>query len=157
MDPRTIASLIQEGGRVVSGLLNSYGRRVVRPIMDRGETVDKQRVTLDETVGYQCREIAKELILLEGHLTQGCKINDKACDCCEKHPIKIEGLAQEASGMISNPIFGELVAWTRKIAPITTEDAAASGEHDQQYQGLAAEAREFRKAIMAKEVSHETV
>jgi hypothetical protein len=57
-----------------------------------------ERVTTEETVEYQKRELSKEILLLEKHLQQRCKIMGKACDCCEKHPIVIEALAQEALG-----------------------------------------------------------
>ena len=40
------------------------------------------KVTTEETIAYQKREIGKELLLLEKHLQQRCKIAGKACDCC---------------------------------------------------------------------------
>jgi hypothetical protein len=62
--------------------------------------------------------------------------------------------------MSPDPVFRDLAEWTRSIAPITTEAAAASGKYDEQYPKLAIEARNFRKAIMPdsfsnqKEVEH---
>lgn len=50
--------------------------------------------------------------------------------------------------MSADPVFRDLADWTRRIAPLTTEDAAASGKYDDQYPKLAIKAREFRKAIM---------
>ena len=106
------------------------------------------RVTTPETVEYQKRELGKEIMLLEKHLQQKCKIAGKACDCCEKHPIAIEALAQETLGITGDPLFGNIAAWAKEIAPITTEDASRSGEHDGEYPGLAVEARKWRKRLM---------
>jgi len=152
MNTQLLATLFQEGGRVISGLLQTYGIR--RPNAALSELKNKEleqesgRVTTDETIQYQKREIVKELSLLEGHLQQGCKINSKPCECCLKHPIKIEGLAQETVSMTPEPVFKELAEWARSIAPITTEAASASGKYDDEYPQLAIKAREFRKAIM---------
>jgi len=159
MDRQTLATLIQEGSRLVSGLMHTYGVR--RPKVElitpkiTGSGQDQERVTTDETVQYQRREIAKELILLEGHLQQGCRINSKPCNCCEKHPIKLEGLAQETAGMTPEPVFRELADWIKTISPMTSEAAAASGKYDAEYPGLAMRAREFRKAIMPVEMIKE--
>lgn len=107
-----------------------------------------QRVTTEETVEYQKRELGKELMLLEKHLQQKCKINGRACDCCEKHPIVIEGLAQETLGMTGDKLYEDVIAWAKKITPITTEEASRSGEYDNIYPGLAVEGRNIRKRIM---------
>jgi len=113
-------------------------------------------LTTDQTVHYQRRELAKELILLEGHLQQGCKIGGRACDCCEKHPLKIEGLAQETAGMSTDPIYEELAGWISNIAPMTSWEASASGRYDDEYPRLAMKAREFRKAIMPADMLQTT-
>ena len=108
-------------------------------------------LTTEETIRYQRREIGKELLLLEKHLQQGCKIDAKPCDCCLKHPTAIEALAQEALGMASDPVFDEVIEWTREISPMTTEAASASGKYDRNYPKLAIKARELRKAVMGTE------
>lgn len=159
-----LAAIFQEGGRVISGLLQTYGiRRSNVALAEPGYKEPEQgsgRVTTDETIQYQKKQIVKELTLLEGHLQEGCKINRKACDCCEKHPTKIEGLAQETAGMTPEPVFKELAEWAQEIAPITTEAAVASGKYDDEYPKLAIKARELRKAIMPignREVSKKEV
>ncbi len=106
------------------------------------------RVTTEETVEYQKRELGKEIMLLEKHLQQKCKINGRACDCCEKHPIVIEGLAQETLGMTGDKLYEDVIAWARKITPITTEAASRSGEYDNMYPKLAVEGRNIRKRIL---------
>jgi len=113
-------------------------------------------LTTDETIQYQRREIGKELLLLEKHLQQGCKIAGKggqvkACDCCTKHPLAIEALAQETLGMTPDLAFSELILWVRSIETKTTEAASASGQYDKEYPKLAIKARELRKAIIGTE------
>ncbi|GAJ24879.1 unnamed protein product, partial [marine sediment metagenome] len=47
------------------------------------------KVTTEETIAYQKRELGKELLLLEKHLREGCRIpptTGEPCDCCSpKH------------------------------------------------------------------------
>lgn len=145
-----MATLIQAGGKLITGLLQTYGIR--RPAPTISEEEAQSSITTEQTINYQKRELVKELLLLEGHLEQGCKIDGRACDCCAKHPIKIEGLALETSGMSKDPIFTKLAAWAQSISPMTGETASASGEYDKLYPQLAMEAREFRKAVMPEEV-----
>lgn len=105
-------------------------------------------VSTQETIDYQKRELGKEFLLLEKHLQQQCKINGKACDCCSKHPLVIEALSQEGLGLSGEAVFSEAAAWSRKIAPLTTEEASRSGQFDAQYPLLAIEARAIRKRLM---------
>jgi hypothetical protein len=152
MDTQVLATIIQEGGKLVTGFLQTYGihRRNPSPAVEPEQT--SIHLSTDEVVAYQKRELVKDLLLLESHLEQGCKINGKPCDCCAKHPLKIEGLALEASGMSKDPVFSKLAAWAQTISPMTGEAASASGEYDNEYPKLAMEAREFRKAMMTQEV-----
>ena len=151
MERRTWATIFQEGGKLLSALLRDFPLIRHTPALPKTAPVmveNKSAPTNDETVRYQKREIGKELLLLEKHLQQGCKIEGKPCDCCEKHPIAIEGLVQETLGMIKDPSLSKLVEWTRSVGPITTQASSASGEYDKKYPELAVEARQFRKAIM---------
>lgn len=108
----------------------------------------RSMVTDEETIAYQKRELSKEILLLEKHLQQKCKILNKACDCCSKHLLPIEGLAQEALGMTGDSLYSEVQSWVRSITPVTTTEASASGHYDEQYPQLAVEARALRKRIM---------
>ena len=47
-------------------------------------------ISNEETISYQKREVAKEMLLLEKHLQQKCKMLGKACDCCKKHLLPLE-------------------------------------------------------------------
>ena len=150
MDPQVVASVFREGGKLITSFLQSYGAHLGH---EHGisESKETKGLTTDETINYQKREIVKELLLLEGHLQQGCKIGGTACDCCTKHPITIEALAQETTGMTPEPVFREIAEWARSVGEITSEAASASGKHDEEYPKLAIKAREFRKAIMPTE------
>ncbi|MDP2734777.1 MAG: hypothetical protein Q8P12_01065 [bacterium] len=153
MKKDTLAALIQEGSRFLSEVMRTHPRQ--RPSSHQPASPPQAQkggsLTTEETVQYQRREIGKELLLLEKHLQQGCKIDSKACDCCFKHPVAIEALAQEALGMSADPAFSEVIKWTRQIAPKTTQAASASGEHDKEYPRLAIRARELRKSLMGTE------
>lgn len=158
MEKQIIAAIFEQGGRFLSGILQAYTiGRPRRPSVDLPSTQpeDDKRVTTDETIRYQQRQLAKELTLLEGHLVEGCRIDSKPCDCCEKHPIKIEGLAQETAGMTSEAVYRDIAQWAQDISPITTEAAAASGKYKDEYPKLAMQARAFRKAIMSPDIMKE--
>ena len=104
-----------------------------------------------ETIAYQDRELGKALLLMELHLQQRCKINGIPCDCCTKHPMAIEALAEEALGMTGNSQYSDITAWSRRVTPMTTTAASASGDYDELYPQLAQEARVFRKHLMGTE------
>lgn len=108
----------------------------------------RYNVSTAETMEYQDREIGKELLLLEKHLAQLCSINGKPCDCCEKHPMAIEALAQESLGISGARKYDEIVTWARSIAPLTTHAAAVSGEYREKYPEIAGQARMLRKKLM---------
>jgi len=95
MDKHTLATIIQEGSKIVSSLLNAYPLIKNSPslpsvkstqIKENGSTI-----STEDTIRYQRREISKELLLLEKHLQQGCKIDNKACDCCIVPGTKVYG------------------------------------------------------------------
>jgi len=152
MDKHTLATIIQEGSKIVSSLLNAY------PLIKNSSSLPSVKstqikengsvISTEDTIRYQRREISKELLLLEKHLQQGCKIDGKACDCCEKHPITIEALAQESMGMVNDPVFKDVAKWSRSITSKTTQEAAASGDYEDEYPRLAIKARELRKSVM---------
>lgn len=125
------------------------GKKIPQPaapvaVMERRDNP----VSTQETVDYQRREIAKEFFLLEKHLQQHCQIGGKPCDCCEKHPIIIEGLAQEVLGMENDPLYSEIIEWAREVSPMTTQTASESGKYYETYPQLAIAARTLRKRMM---------
>lgn len=113
------------------------------------------KVTSEETIAYQKREIAKELWQLEKHLAQGCRIPDKTgkripCDCCEKGSW-IAGLAYESipiaerAGQTSG-VFEKIASWSEALEPMVTVAAVEGGQYD--YKKLSGEASALRKELM---------
>ena len=149
--PREREKAFDEFQGKVQGMMQPPSSPREHPDIKPAVTGHPSRVSDAETVSYQKRELCKALLLLEMHFQQGCKIGGKPCDCCEKHPLVIEALAEEALGMTGEHIFEEVTSWSKMIAPITTEEAAKSGQYDQEYPGMAVEARGFRKRIMGSD------
>jgi hypothetical protein len=112
-----------------------------------GEIVHKGVSTAD-TIAYQKEQLVKQITLMEMHLSQGCKIGGKACDCCEKHPQVIEALAEETLGMTGDPLYSEIIAWCQELKPRTTAAASASGQFDSEYAAMAQSGRRLRKLLM---------
>ena len=106
-------------------------------------------VSREETINYQKMSILKEILLLEAHLVQKCKVNSKACDCCSKHTIMLEALANETMGITGDSVYDELSRWARSVLPMVSAEASASGKYDDQYPELAKQLREIRKKVMA--------
>lgn len=125
--------------------------RVVASTQPKGEVVTRG-VSTDETIAYQKEQLVKQITLMEMHLAQGCKINGKACDCCEKHPQTIEALAEETLGITGDPLYKEIIVWCQFLKPRTTADASASGKYDKDYPTYATEGRRLRKALMGSSV-----
>ncbi len=112
MNNQIVAVVISEGAK----LIGQYYRN--RPIILSQSPSPQEKpaygVSDEETVAYQGRELGKALLLMELHLQQKCKINGVPCDCCEKHPMAIEALAEEALGMTGNAQYSDIVSWTKR-------------------------------------------
>ena len=105
-------------------------------------------VTTAETVAYQNRELAKHLLVVEVHLTQGCRIAGKPCDCCSgRHPLAMEMLADEATSMSSDPIYQEVRQLAHEIETKANTEAVASGAYAADYPLMAQRARDMRKKL----------
>ena len=167
MDNQTLAYLIKGGGSLLSYFIEARPITVSETkeiIIEKGEQPPEKPieavkspekpavavgVSTEETINYQKREIGKELLLLEKHLQQGCKIAGKGCDCCGgKHLITIEALSQETLGMTGDNLYSHLAVWSRDLSPLTTAEASSSGKYDDKYPQLAVQAREMRKKVM---------
>jgi len=107
-------------------------------------------LSTEETVAYQNREIAKNLLALEKHYAQRLRINGIPCDCgSSKHLLAIEGLCEETISMVDNPdIYYRSIDWAKDMAPKSTDEAAKSGLYDAHYPLASRQARDFRKEIM---------
>jgi hypothetical protein len=115
----------------------------------------RSRLTNDETIAYQNREIAKHLWQLENHLAQGCRIPDsngvpQICDCCEKGTF-IAGLAYETipiaeRGGRPSAVYDEIARWCEDLDPMATVEAVESGQYD--YKKLSGQCSALRKKLM---------
>jgi len=113
------------------------------------------KLTNEETLAYQNREIGRELWQLEKHLAQGCRIPDRTgkpvpCDCCEKGGF-IAGLAYESIPIAerassSSVIYQKVARWVEELTPMVTVSAVESGQYD--YKKLSGQASALRKELM---------
>lgn len=113
------------------------------------------KLTNDEILAYQNREIGRELWQLEKHLSQGCRIPDKggvlqACDCCDKGTF-IAGLAYESVPIAEregrpSDIYARIARWAEDLEPMVKVPAVESGQYD--YKKLSGEASALRKELM---------
>ena len=118
-------------------------------------TTGASKLTSEETLAYQNREIGRELWLLEKHLAQGCRIPDKTgkripCDCCEKGGF-IAGLAYESIPIAerasrSSASYEKVARWAENLNPMVTVAAVEGGQYD--YKKLSGEASALRKELM---------
>ncbi|GAI12575.1 unnamed protein product [marine sediment metagenome] len=110
-------------------------------------------VSTEETIAYQKRELGKQLLLLQNHLEQGCRIpptTGEPCDCCSpRHTVTIEALALETYGITGDPIYQDLAKWAEEIERKTTIPEIESGRHN--YGEDAVEARKYRKKLLGSE------
>jgi len=107
-------------------------------------------ISTEETVAYQNREIAKNLLSMEKHYAQKLRINGIPCDCGSgRHLLAIESLAEEAISMVDNPnVYYRLIEWVKEVGPKSTDQAAKSGKYDSEYPTFSHQARDFRKEII---------
>ena len=113
-------------------------------------TPKESDLSTEETVAYQNREIAKNLLDMEKHYAQRLIINGKKCDCgSSRHLLAIESLCEEAISMVDNPdVYYRIIEWTREVAPKSTTEAAKSGKYDNEYPVFSRQTRDFRKEII---------
>ena len=97
--------------------------------------LEPPELSTEETVAYQNREIGKQLLAMESHYAQRMRIAGTPCDCgATKHLLYLEQLCLETIPMVADPsTYEEIVNWVREAEPKSTEAAARSGRHDEEY------------------------
>lgn len=107
-------------------------------------------LSMEQTVDYQNREVGKLLLRMERHYAQRLRINGIPCDCgSSKHLLDLESLCEETVPMVANAqVYYRIVEWIKKVGPTSTDAAAKSGLHDEEYPTFSHEARDFRKEIL---------
>jgi len=162
---------IEKAGRDIRSIVEEFhGGTPDREstIQDTGETpeIEPQRRTASPTTGaskltneeilaYQNREIGRELWQLEKHLSQGCRIPDRTgkpvpCDCCEKGGF-IAGLAYESipiaeRGGKPSATYEKIAKWAEELTPMVTVAAVENGQYD--YKKISGQASALRKELM---------
>lgn len=106
-------------------------------------------VSTEETVAYHNHEIDKHLNELQTHYAQKLVIAGKKCDCGSgNHLLHIEALAEATIAMVDNPeIYYRLLDWVKEVSPKSTDQAAKSGQYDNEYPIFSRQARDFRKEL----------
>ena len=96
---------------------------------------ERPGLSTEETVAYQNRELGKQLLAMESHYAQRMRIAGTPCDCgATKHLLYLEQLCLETIPMVADPsTYEEIVSWVREAEPKSTEAAARSGRHDEEY------------------------
>ncbi len=175
MDNQVMAILISTGSKLVSELIRTRPITIQQKVATQkvtlgplptatckncplgGEVVEgeiiKKGVSTAETIQYQKEQLVKQITLMELHLAQGCKIHNRACDCCEKHPEVIEALAEETYGMTGDPVYQDIIKWSAELKPRTTASASESGKFDSEYADYAQKGRLLRKQLMGSLVA----
>lgn len=97
---------------------------------------------------HNIRECIKNMILLEDHL---CHPEKRCTDCCQKHFLFLEGLAEEArtldtSGRMSDDMF-QLPGFYRSIASDWASIDPASATANEEYAAVMQKLRTKRKAL----------
>lgn len=121
------------------------------PADSEGSRVATQMPTTEETKQELKRRLAKELYRLELDLQGGGRIANKPCDCLSvKHHLGIEATAEELMSYEKNPVYSEVISWLNEHES-EFEPEEIGRRPPEHYQGLAPEARRFRKEIMGTE------
>ncbi|MBA7584095.1 hypothetical protein ES708_26048 [subsurface metagenome] len=107
-------------------------------------------LSTEETVAYENREIAKNLVQVEKHYAQKLRINGIPCDCgTGRHLLAIEGGCENAISMVDNPdVYYRIIEWCKEVGPKSTDESAKSGLYDEEYPTFSHQARDFRKEII---------
>lgn len=156
-DLKELEAILGEAGtsqaRPASEPVPKDERWKLEPRQQRGKVrlqETKSDLTTAETVAYQNRELAKNLVVLERHYAQKLTINGKKCDCgAGRHLLAIESLAEETISMVENPsVYYRLIDWEKDVSPKSTDRAAKSGHYDEEYPIFSRQARGFRKELL---------
>ncbi|GAI69321.1 unnamed protein product [marine sediment metagenome] len=110
----------------------------------------------EETVAYQSREIGKLLLRMERHYAQKMRVGGVPCDCgAQKHLLDLESLCEETIPMVDSPqVYYHVIEWIKKVGPKSTDEAAKSGLHDEEYPNFSHQARDFRKDVIGSLEPH---
>lgn len=163
------AAIIEHGSKLLSDGIKMYVSRprsvarveeqppspcnaapILIPSPSQVQSVGRVLPTSAETTHELKRRLARELYRAELDLAGGLKIAGKACDCLEyKHSVGLEAAAEElVSQDPRNPVYKDILGWTKENLPKVTVEAIQSGKYDKEYPLMAAQFKEFRKRVV---------
>lgn len=156
MNKRTVAIIIQEGGRLISDIMRTRrGPEQSQRVTGQRKARSVELATTPDTVKELKRSLAKELYRMELDLQRGGRIAGRPCDCLSnKHTLGLEAIAEELMSYEPNPVYSEIINWLQRHAPEFEPEGIAKQEAGY-YQSLAPETRRFRKAVMGEGMSLE--
>jgi len=158
MNKHSLATIIQEGSRLLSEVMRTYPRhrsqqpsRAPVASKEEGLTTDETIAlpTTEETVAELRRRLGKELYRLEMDLQGGARFAGKPCDCLEhKHKLGLEATTEELMSYETDPVYGKIINWLNLHEYPPKEVLKHPPEY---FQKLAPELRRFRKRVMGTE------
>jgi hypothetical protein len=178
MDTSTKVRWLQEGGKLASDVLRVLLNRPAKRVSTTGEVaaemnaapsgtstifqkveaskIEPQRAaavslpTREETTQELKRRLARELYRAELDLAGGLRIAGKPCDCLDnKHILGLEATAEELiSQEPSNPVYTEIMQWTKENSPKVTIEAISGGRYAAEYPRMASHFKDFRKRVL---------
>ena len=107
----------------------------------------KEQISPEAMLEYQKRQVYGQLWLLQGHLTNGCRIDGEVCDCCVKHVVALEALATETEPMNPDSLWTEIKTFCNSILFKTEVVQVTQGTYTAEYPAMAETIRNFRKRI----------
>ena len=107
------------------------------------------QVTVEEQKARTRRYLLGELVELEKHLNEQCKIAGKVCACCGKHYVSIETLAREMANWDTAARWRELREWAGERYSVVETDEKVAQLDEATFTRLAAETRKFRNSLEA--------
>ena len=105
------------------------------------------QVTVEEQKARTRRYLLGELVELEKHLNEQCKIAGKVCACCGKHYVSIETLAREMANWDTAARWRELRDWAGERYSVVETDEKVAQLDEATFNRLAAETRRFRNSL----------
>lgn len=105
-----------------------------------------------ETLQYQHEHLTEELSLLETHLSEGCQIFGKPCDCCLKAAKRIKAYAMESVPIaarqgVETAVYTNLADWAISLMPKVEKAVVEAGTYAKEYPEQSGQASLFRKEL----------
>jgi len=144
----SVTSATEEVNNVADTVADSVAE-IAKNEANLAEIAESGMPTPEQTLAYQNGHITNQLLLMAVHYVEKLKMNGIPCDCLPKKHFKIlKAFIQETIPMVEDPdVYYRLIDWLEEVAPKSSYEANKSGLYDDEYPGMAYEARQFVKEI----------